>query len=362
MGDKIKLFSSELDKKIVKNSKVFIVGHNELDFDAIGSAIGLYALTKKSGAEPYIIVNDDKEKLEPGVKKIIDTCSSMNIIDKNKFLDIVDDNSILIVTDTNKKELISVADYLDKFKDVVIIDHHFLSDESINASLSYVNLESSSASEIVTQILNISKTKYDSLIANYLLAGICLDTDRFKKNTSALTHDIAEKLINHGAEMDFVNGLFLQDFESYCHVASLIIYDNTIRKIYTESLSPVQVSFSLNRKMPKSIYLKEDCAKAADRMIKFIDTDASFVMCYVDPENVHISARGGKRVNVGKIMENIGGGGNYQSAGAKIKSDDIFLIEKKIMESVPLGISSEETIIDNPVEMNAKQLVKKINK
>ena len=337
MGDKIKLFSSELDKKIVKNSKVFIVGHNELDFDAIGSAIGLYVLTKKRGAEPYIIVNDDKEKLEPGVKKIIDTCSSMNIIDKNKFLDIVDDNSILIVTDTNKKELISVADYLDKFKDVVIIDHHFLSDES-------------------------TKTKYDSLIANYLLAGICLDTDRFKKNTSALTHDIAEKLINHGAEMDFVNGLFLQDFESYCHVASLIIYDNTIRKIYTESLSPVQVSFSLNRKMPKSIYLKEDCAKAADRMIKFIDTDASFVMCYVDPENVHISARGGKRVNVGKIMENIGGGGNYQSAGAKIKSDDIFLIEKKIMESVPLGISSEETIIDNPVEMNAKQLVKKINK
>lgn len=360
--DTLRSFKRELEGEIKNSSKIFIVGHNSPDFDAIGSAIGLYSFIKRFGKESYIIVNDDPAKIESGAKKIIDDNRDIiNIIDKRECLELLDNNSMLIVTDTNKPDKISVGDSIDLFNKIAVIDHHFKTNESIKTTLIYINSQSSSASEIVTRMLNMSKVKYGGLTANYLLAGISLDTDRFKKNTTALTHDVAEKLIRRGADMNFVNNLFLQDFNSFCHVASLIIYDNTIRKIYTDSLPPIQVSFSLNREAPKSIYKKEDCAKAADRMMKFIDTDASFVMGYIDARIVHVSARGGKRVNVGKIMESVGGGGNFQNAGVQIETNDIFEIEQELINNVPLGISSSEDII-NPLEIRSKQLAKRSKK
>lgn len=357
--DTLRPFKRELEGEIKNSSKVFIIGHNSPDFDSIGSAIGLYSFVKRLGKEPYIIVDDDPAKIESGVKKIIDDNRDfINIINKGECLELLNNNSMLIITDTNKPEMISVGDKLDSFKKIAVIDHHFRTSDSFKITLKYINLQSSSASEIVARMLNMSKVRYGGLTANYLLAGISLDTDRFKKNTTALTHDVAEKLIRHGADMNFVNNLFLQDFNSFCHVASLIIYDNTIRKIYTDSLPPIQVSFSLNREAPESIYKKEDCAKAADRMMKFIDTDASFVMSYIDPRIVHVSARGGKRVNVGKIMEAVGGGGNFQSAGARIETSDIFEVEQELINNVPLGISSREDII-KPLEIGSKQFVKR---
>ena len=59
-----------MEQSINASSKVFIVGHNTPDLDAIGSAIGLETLCKKLGKEAYIIINEKDDKLEPGVAKI----------------------------------------------------------------------------------------------------------------------------------------------------------------------------------------------------------------------------------------------------------------------------------------------------
>ena len=67
-----------LDNSIKKSSNVFIVGHNEPDFDAIGSAIGLQVYAKNIGKKAYIVVEDTD--LEPGVKKIIEEKFNCTII------------------------------------------------------------------------------------------------------------------------------------------------------------------------------------------------------------------------------------------------------------------------------------------
>lgn len=162
----LKDFKSKLETELKKSSSVFIIGHNEPDFDAIGSAFGLYWAIQND-KKAYIIVNDDESKIEPGVKKIIDdNRDNVRIINKEEFEKKVNDNSILIVTDTNKKSLISLKEELEKFRKVIVIDHHTKDEHSIKSDLEYIDQTSSSASEIVARLLNMGKIKYSGRVAN----------------------------------------------------------------------------------------------------------------------------------------------------------------------------------------------------
>lgn len=354
----IKKLKETLEKEIKKSSSVFIIGHNSPDFDSIGSCLGIYEIAKSLGKKSYIIVNDEESKIEPGVKKIIDQSrKSCHFITKKEYLQQANKQSLLIVTDVNKDHMISVGDCLDRVRDIIIIDHHTEDEHTINTVNKFISLESSSASEIVARVLSAFKLKYSKEVANYLLAGISLDTKRFKHNTTSKTHDVAEKLIDNGADIDYVNNLFLEEFDSFCRISNLIINGTIIRKFSEDSLSPIQVSFTLNRNHPQEIYIKEDYAKAADRMMKFNGMDASFALGYVDAENIHISARGGKRVNVGNIMKEMQGGGTAQSGGTRIQSDDIFKIEEELIAKIPLGLSEEEDLVE-PQVIKVKQILK----
>ena len=79
-------FKSKLEMELKKSSSVFVMGHNEPDFDAIGSAFGLYVWAVQNDKNAYIIVDDDESKIEPGVKKIIDDNRDIvRIINKEEF-------------------------------------------------------------------------------------------------------------------------------------------------------------------------------------------------------------------------------------------------------------------------------------
>ena len=114
-------------------------------------------------------------------KKILDENQGRySIISQPEFLQLVDDKSLLIVTDTNKRSMISVGEDLDKVGSIIVIDHHTEDETTIPTENKFNSQEVSSASEIVTRILCGSKTPFDQNVANYLLAGISLDTKRFK--------------------------------------------------------------------------------------------------------------------------------------------------------------------------------------
>lgn len=363
----MKELKTKLENEMKKCSHVFIVGHNEPDLDAIGSAIGLCTLASCYKKPSSIIVDDEPSKIDSSTKKVIDDCSSkIDIINKKTALEMANSNSLLILTDVNKKDMISLGDDVYKFKKIIVIDHHSENHNTVKTNGKFIREDISSASEIVTNILNMSKINYDSTVANYLLAGINLDTKRFKQNVTEDTHDTAEKLLHHGADIDYVNNLFLEEFESFCRISNLII-NGTIIKKYSESLlTPIQVSFTLDRNNPKSIYRKEDYAKAADRMMKFYGIDASFALGFVEPGVVHVSARSSAqngqkktKVNVGTIMNHMKGGGNPQSAGCRVKTDNLLSLENDLMKLIPYGLSEKEDIIEEPPVIKRKQIKRK---
>jgi len=353
----LKKFKNTLESEIRKSSRVFVVGHNWPDFDSIGSAIGLYTIAAHFNKPTYIILNDDEALIEPGVKRILDeNRHKFRIIKNQEFHELADKRALLIMTDVNKRDMISIGDSLNKVRNIAIIDHHNENDKTVKTDIKFNSDDVSSASEIVARLLFEFKIKYSKEVANFLLAGINLDTKRFKENTTSKTHDVAEKLIDKGADINYVNNLFLEEFESFARISNLIINGTTINK-FTDSISPIQVSFTLNRNNPTEIYRMEDCAKAADRMMKFKGIDAAFALAYIDNETIHISARGGEKVNVGAIMKEMQGGGNNKCAGGKIKARDILEVEQDLLKNISVGISvNEEEVVVVPKVIKKKQI------
>lgn len=385
MDDKIKALTDNLVKHIEKASKVFITGHDNPDYDAIGSALGIGTLVDSLGKDAYIIVNDISSKLDFGVQRILaSNKNDYNIINLNDFKKLVDNDSLLITTDVNKKYMVSVKDYLDKFGDVMIVDHHQDDEFTIPAIYKYIDIKASSASEIITGVLKERDIRYSAKLANALLAGVILDTKRFQKNTSASTFKAAEELCNNGANYDAVNRLFVSDFKEAMEINSLIfgkeeiidenipedmLVNNTVIMAYPQILGSPTVSFTINRNKPSTIYNQITLAKAADQMLNY-NVDASFVLGYVCPDEVGISARSRGDFNVGEVLAKLqyldlpqvellafqplevikSGGGNMQNAGGKVTTTDIFGLEDEIKKQV-----EERLKITNPVSLVGEQ-------
>ena len=357
-NERIKELSERLEENIDGASKVFIVGHNNPDYDAIGSALGIATIVKFLGKDAYIIINDGLSKLDLGVQNILAANSSYyNIITLEDFRKLVDDDSMLITTDVNKKYMVSVRDDLRSFKKVMIIDHHLDDEFTIDADYKYIDVDASSASEIVTRVLKKMNIDYSLKLANALLAGIILDTKRFQKNTSLSTFQATEELCQRGADYEAVNRLFVSDFKEATEINFLISgneeLSNTRIVAYPQLLGAPTVSFTVNRNKPSTMYNQVTLAKAADQMLNY-NVDASFVLGYVSPDDVGISARSRGDFNVGEVLAKLqyldlpqvellafnpseivkSGGGNKQNAGGRVTTTDIFKLEREIQRQV----------------------------
>lgn len=366
MSNDLKSFKQELDNCINQSNTIFIIGHNEADFDAIGAAVGINELCRKNNKKSYIILDETLETMEPGVKKVKELvknqCKFINMEEYKNILDktiskelktnykkltpkqkeeilkeVKIKNSLLIIVDTNKNYLLANKEYLNNYEKIVIIDHHKLEQgKTVQADYSYINEDASSASEIVTKLIMMNKTKINDRIANSLAAGIYLDTNRFKKNTTATTYDVVEHLMLLGASTEVINKLFLQDFETD-RVINHLIFHNGNTEQFIKLLKNNNVTFTLNRESPKTIYRKETIAKAADKLLKYDSTDTSIVMGYIDEDTITVSIRSNGYIDCDKLIkgfctdETRQGGGNEKSAGAKLYGKDILEEEQNMI-------------------------------
>ncbi len=319
----VKVLRKNLEERIINSEKVIILPHNNVDFDAIGSSLGISLIAKKLKKKSYIIVNDKPHLIDPGVKLIIDTeKQEYNIINKEKYEGLFHDNDFYVLTDVNKRYLISISDLINNEDNVLIIDHHDIDDQTFNTELIYVDTSYSSASEIVTSLINNFKIKIPSNIANYLYSGIFLDTSRLTKNCSADTMKAAAKLLESGANINQVNNLFQEDFLSDRKVQNLI---NRVQMI--------DCRIALIVAGEDEEYRREEIAKAADYSLKY-GADASFVIGKIEDDMISISGRSKEKINIGYIMSQMGGGGNKYSGATKVENSNIEETCKKLVKVI----------------------------
>ncbi|MBK5241149.1 DHH family phosphoesterase [Clostridium sp.] len=327
-GDKLSFFGGKT-KEVEKRTKVrarviahvlmdlvnesdaiFIMGHKNPDADCLGSAIGLYSVIKNLNKECYIIL----EGINTGIKSMMDIISEdvdykNTFITTEKFKSVKKSNNLLILVDVHNESYVQNFEIVKEVEKVVIIDHHRKSPDFIQgAVVSYMEPYASSASELVTEMIQymVDKPKLKHIEAVCLLAGICVDTKNFYFKTGVRTFEAAAFLRRHGADSLDVKKMFSDDLNVYLKRTDII------RSAKVENEIAVAVC-------PKAIEDTVLAAQAADELLNITGIEASFVVVKIGDE-IFISGRSLGKINVQLILETLGGGGHMTMAGTKFTS------------------------------------------
>ena len=313
-------------KKLKKAKNIFIMGHKNLDLDAIGSCIGMYSILEKRKKECYIIV-DDADR-EAGVEKVLREIDGVYNVIKTSELPIYlhrkSKKNLLVILDTNKEELVQSTKALEYFdNNILILDHHDIGKTSIDNGLVIIEETASSASEMVVELSNLLNVVLEPYVATVLLSGIVLDTNNFTLKTNKETYYTAYFLAAHGASPKKVQYLLKQDIEEYNEQQKLLTNIDKIEK------------FAI-AKGGHTIYRREDLAKTADTLLFFNDVEASFVIGKIGKNTVGVSARSLGEYDISKILKKLSGGGDSLSGAAvfedKTITDVYNLVKKAIKE------------------------------
>lgn len=331
---KARTIAQSISSIITSSDNVIIMGHKNIDIDAIGSALGLYRLSKTLGKECYIVSEPAGKSLGKFLEILRnDEEYKESILTEEEAFDIITDNTLLIVVDTHKISYVEFPSLLEKIDKKIVIDHHRKAPDCIeNVLISFHEVYASSTAELVTEIIQYAKEgiKLTILEAESLYGGIMVDTKNFTFKTGVRTFEAAAYLRKYGVDIIKVKKWFQADLESYNTIADIVrnveIIDDTIAiSTYNEENEDSNLI----------------CAKAADELLTISDITASFVMAKMS-DKICISGRSIGNINVQLILEKLGGGGHITLAGAQLEGVTLEEAKQELIEKIDEYLSETE--------------------
>lgn len=325
-----------ISDKIRSVDQVFVVGHKNLDMDALGSAVGMQLFASNVTENSYALY--DEEQMSPDIERAVSFLEKEGVtklLSVKDAMGMVTNRSLLILVDHSKTALTLSKDFYDLFTQTIVIDHHRRDqDFPDNAVITYIESGASSASELVTELIQFQNSKKNRLTrmqASVLMAGMMLDTKNFTSRVTSRTFDVASYLRTRGSDSIAIQEIAATDFEEYREVNKLILQG---RKL----VSDVLIAEAKDSKCYDTVVI----SKAADAMLAMSGIEASFVLAKNTQGFISISARSRSKLNVQRIMEELGGGGHFNLAAAQIKDLTLSEAGEKLTEIVLNEIKEKE--------------------
>ena len=323
-------------RDIMENSdEVYVMGHHNEDYDAFGAAMGVACMARSLGKKVHIVLSEMNE----GIDRIVDLVQKDEAYE-GLFLrpgDITETpslSSLLVVVDAHIPHILADPALLERIPKVVVIDHHRRSEHFVkNPLLVYIETASSSASELVTELLmyfgdNIRPTRLD---ATALYSGVVVDTKNFNVGAGVRTFDAAAYLRRAGADPVLVRTLFQSDYETTVSLArakaNAVYYPGGL------------IVGSLPDLLPNGQII---AAQAADGMLRVDSVRMSIYVFPLASDVVGISARSSGEMNVQVIMEAFGGGGHANVAGAQVKGVPLDEVRAQVVEKAKAYIEESD--------------------
>ncbi len=318
-------------KELVSNSnKIFIMGHKRADLDVLGSALGLYRAIKCLGKDAYIVIDRENQTVEKFLNNIYSKYNNV-FINRSTAVELVDKSSLVIVVDTHKVSLVEQPVLLDITNNIVVIDHHRRGTDFIqNPILTYHEPYSSSASELVTEVIQYmdENMKLEKAEAEALYAGIYLDTKGFNFKTGVRTFEAAAFLRRNDVDTIRIKKLFQIDIDTFMSKCNIIENVRQLRK---------SIAIATCEKTDQSD-MQIIVASATDELLNISEITTAFVLCDMGGGNIIISARSLGDTNVQVIMEKLGGGGHMTIAGAQMKDCTLEQAENMLTQAIDESI------------------------
>ncbi|MBE6665495.1 MAG: hypothetical protein E7603_04620 [Ruminococcaceae bacterium] len=335
--DKVRarVIATELTSLVSAADNVIVMGHKYPDFDAFASCLAILRVARHCGVKAFIVCDKTTAALAPCFRKIEGDPEYENVfVDKTEAQDLIRSGTLAVVVDVNNIDFCEAPDVVNAVSDVVVIDHHRKTAEfKIQPKISYIEPAASSASELLCEILEqiIDSKTLPKLEADFLLAGIFLDTKNFTHNTGIRTFSAAMYLRGEGANPLDAKAFFNMDLEDFRSEAS---FETNV------TIHKASIALAINRNEDNPPIARVNASRAADRLLNVSGVKASFALCRIGG-CVHISARSQGKINVQLILEKLGGGGHFDSAGAQIKNATIAEAKKLLDNAI------EEYYIEN---------------
>ena len=303
-------------------SNVLVMGHARPDMDSFGAALGIYAMASNMGKDVGLVLEDPGDAIEL-IYQAAKNLNAFNFCTHEKALHDLGEETLLVLVDHHRAAISEFPQLIGAAKKIAIIDHHRRTGDAVeNPRLAYMETYASSASELVTELLQYSgdRGEISRFEAEALLAGITLDTKNFTVNSGVRTFEAASWLRRSGADNANVKNYFKVSLEFYqkksAIVSSAQILPNGVAVAYTKEPDPgMQVLVS----------------QVADELLDMKGVEAAIVSGPGDGQT-YVSARSSGKINVQTLMEKLGGGGHQNVAAAQVTDGPEVAISRVVQE------------------------------
>lgn len=325
---KARVKAQALREIVTSRDTILVMGHKITDIDAFGAAVGVYVAARELGKEARIVVDTVTSSLRPLVSLFTGDRGYPEhmIISPEEALQIVDKHTLVVVVDTNRPNYTVAPDLLNRTRHIVVFDHHRQGEEVVqNPVLSYIEPYASSACEMIAEVLQYfsEKVQLRPTEADCIYAGILIDTDNFAAKVGVRTFEAAAYLRRNGADVIRVRKMLREDMATY-KARAQVVRD---AEVYHDHYA-VAICETTDVESPTIVG-----AQAANELLNIVGIKASFVITDYRGK-VYISARSIDEVDVQKLMEQLGGGGHLNIAGAQIPGADIDEVKQKLIELI----------------------------
>ncbi|MBO6301690.1 MAG: DHH family phosphoesterase [Ruminiclostridium sp.] len=328
---KTRIIANSLIEAIEQADDVYIMGHRNSDFDAVGASVGLAGAIRRLGKNAYAVIDKQTTLSMQLYNYIYEKEKAYLFMNASEAKESFGENSLLIVVDTHNPAIVDVPELLERASKVVVIDHHRKMINYIDkASIFHHEPYASSASEMVTELLQYfgDAGKISSVQAEALLAGITLDTKNFTLRTGVRTFEAAAFLRKLGADTVNVKTLFANSVECYKQkselVATATVYRNCAIAVANKVMQEMRIA----------------APQAADELLGVTDVKASFVIARMSGDEIALNCRSLGGLNVQLIAESLGGGGHQTMAGAQFHDTTTEDVVTRLKEAIDKYYSS----------------------
>ena len=340
-------------ERIQQSDKIFIMGHKQEDFDAIGALIGMAKYSLFLGKSTHIVISDSYDG--EAIAKVLEDESKYSGEDDTRYLDLMvkekealsllgEGKNLLILVDHHRPGLTASKEVLDKIDNRVIIDHHRRASDIIGGNvLTYLEPNSSSTCEMVAEMASFldEKLRFTVAEATLLYAGIALDTKQFVVQTGTRTFEAAAFLKEAGADLEKVRWLFKEDYESGKLKAQ--IYTECKRYEPRLTIAKYENADPAKRKLMGIMG-----SQVADYLITLHGISSAVTLISYTDGTIGLNARSDGSINIHVIIEGLGGGGHQYVAGAQFPN-------KKFEVCPTLKELEEKIVAANKVQWELKE-------
>ncbi|MDK2820563.1 MAG: bifunctional oligoribonuclease and phosphatase NrnA [Clostridia bacterium] len=300
---------------------ITIASHVIPDGDCLGSMLAL-AISLEELGKKVVVVNADSV---PDMLKFLPSQEKITLPEK-----VTNVSPLLVMVDCTDLERAgeTVSQWKPKVKQIINIDHHV--SNSYFGHLNLVDSKAAATAEIIYSLLLKIPATITPEVATCLYTGLATDTGSFQyENCTAKTLRLAANLMEQGADIPLIRE-YLWERKPLSSIKLLTHALPTLTLSHDGKVAWMSVTQEVLDKIGSLLQHTEGLVNYP-RSIEGVEVGLLFREL---PDNqIKVSFRSKKNVDVDKVAAQFGGGGHKRAAGCTIKGD-LETVIKKVVSSV----------------------------